>query len=819
MRRGRRGCALICGAVRGRVLRGGRAASGLRRRPSCGDGSPCRSHLSSTPRPSRTARRCRRRLAGGSPRPPASLARPTSGRRMTIRSSTSLGSSRMGGLSCEETTGGGRAVYAGHLQFTTPNPRKAEGCTIWANNFEEAQELYVKRGCAALGARPPVPFAIGALQVASRQLAGWVASSVQVRRAAAATIEEADCAGGGSTQDKPACRLEDAYTGQWMSRAPLAVSYVRMSWRLVHDLRCHVKHSRLHPSNVPTNASVAIHKLKRRGALEYLWRLYGNGSWHNARAHQSAACWELAFGKERLARPSASTRSRFFSLLISYNNNGSNPAHTVLCTAVLCSAPYVFVPRLRPTPKLDFLGFSPFGGAGFGFAAAPLNRRFAALNRDFASPPPTSSPPSSPSGGAGGGLSRARARLLRTTVFSLDAGPSRWGRRRLRRSCPPLRPQLAASHILEFGELVEKSLRLRRPLPPPQSGGGRQAWRREWRRCRCPPPPPCRTLPPPWQRSPCPDGRRRAAAALMSASEACIGARLKIEAERLSSLYVQRWRMGRMSCAAHCAANCAPNELRGARRFFDSYAALSAAIFESSSFSFLLSSSTRALAIFIIGLPASRRRRRRRPRCWPQRRRRRSAPPAASLRGARRGRRRRCRHRLVHRGDRRLQRAASRFAPAAAVALGQGGARRVPALLPAAVRGARRRARRRAAGARRRVAPTSSRLTRRATSRRAGRRPRGATRRSRPACRRRAAAGVGHDLPVESFRESDGRDARQEGGGGLDIARAPRSAPRQRNSRNRNKFELAARRHLYAFTSRRTCKRSRRCRRSRRTSR
>ena len=208
----------------------------------------------------------------------------------------------LGGLSCEETTGGGRAVYAGHLQFTTPNPRKAEGCTIWANNFEEAQELYTKRGCAALGARPPVPFAIGALQVASRQLAGWVASSAQVRRAAAATIEEADCAGGGSTQDKPACRLEDAYTGQWMSRAPLAVSYVRMSWRLVHDLRCHVKHSRLHPSNVPTNASVAIHKLKRRGALEYLWRLYGNGSWHNARAHESAACWELAFGKERLAK-------------------------------------------------------------------------------------------------------------------------------------------------------------------------------------------------------------------------------------------------------------------------------------------------------------------------------------------------------------------------------------------------------------------------------------------------------------------------------------------------------------------------------------
>ena len=38
------------------------------------------------------------------------------------------------------------------------------------------------------------------------------------------------------------------------------------------------------------------------GALEYLWRLYGNGSWHHARAHESAACWELAFGKERLAK-------------------------------------------------------------------------------------------------------------------------------------------------------------------------------------------------------------------------------------------------------------------------------------------------------------------------------------------------------------------------------------------------------------------------------------------------------------------------------------------------------------------------------------
>ena len=148
----------------------------------------------------------------------------------------------LGGLSCEETTGGGRAVYAGHLQFTTPNPRKAEGCTIWANNFERSAGALREEEDAPPSAAfaPPVPFAIGALQVASRQLAGWVASSVQVRRAAAATIEEADCAGGGSTQDKPACRLEDAYTGQWMSRAPLAVSYVRMSWRLVHDLRCHV---------------------------------------------------------------------------------------------------------------------------------------------------------------------------------------------------------------------------------------------------------------------------------------------------------------------------------------------------------------------------------------------------------------------------------------------------------------------------------------------------------------------------------------------------------------------------------------------------
>ena len=53
----------------------------------------------------------------------------------------------LGGL-LRETTGDGRAVYAGHLQFTTPNPRKAEGCAIWANNFEEAQELYVRRGCA-----------------------------------------------------------------------------------------------------------------------------------------------------------------------------------------------------------------------------------------------------------------------------------------------------------------------------------------------------------------------------------------------------------------------------------------------------------------------------------------------------------------------------------------------------------------------------------------------------------------------------------------------------------------------------------------------
>ena len=249
--------------------------------------------------------------------------------------------SHLGGLSCEETTGGGRAVYAGHLQFTTPNPRKAEGCTIWANNFEEAQELYVKRGCAASarGRRSrlrsePCKW----LPVSSRAGSRRMCSGARRRRRS-----KSDCAGGGSTQDKPACRLEDAYTGQWMSRAPLAVSYVRMSWRLVHDLRCHVKHSRLHPSNVPTNASVAIHKLKRRGALEYLWRLYGNGSWHNARAHESAALlgarvWE---GAAREGRPRASGIGA--SVLFnshSYNAHVSlHSAHTRMPTLRLRTSP------------------------------------------------------------------------------------------------------------------------------------------------------------------------------------------------------------------------------------------------------------------------------------------------------------------------------------------------------------------------------------------------------------------------------------------------------------------------------------------------
>ena len=52
---------------------------------------------------------------------------------------------------------------------------------------------------------------------------------------------------------------------------------------------------------------------------------------------------------------------------------------------------------------------------------------------------------------------------------------------------------------------------------------------------------------------------RRAAAALMSASETCIGARLKIEAERLSSLCRGGggWEIRELR-----AANCAVNELR-----------------------------------------------------------------------------------------------------------------------------------------------------------------------------------------------------------------------------------------------------------------
>ena len=98
-------------------------------------------------------------------------------------------------------------------------------------------------------------------------------------------------------------RGEDLTVGFWISRAPFNVTYVRLSWRLAHDVLCDKGDPGFHPARVVSNATVIFHKLKRPSAMYYAWAtLTGRSS------HSVELCDRLVFNKSRPMPPKTKAR-------------------------------------------------------------------------------------------------------------------------------------------------------------------------------------------------------------------------------------------------------------------------------------------------------------------------------------------------------------------------------------------------------------------------------------------------------------------------------------------------------------------------------
>ena len=152
-------------------------------------------------------------------------------------------------LSCMQDT----HAYVGHLFYASFNPRTQAVCS-WNRGW--APQEYRAFQCDENGAHPPVPCALGAFAMLSHRLARWIGTSGAVRRLMAHGIE---------TQRRSLGRTvhpEDVLLGFCVSRAPYPVTYVRLSWLMVHDVKCAATDGAVFPARVPTpqlpSASTAV---------------------------------------------------------------------------------------------------------------------------------------------------------------------------------------------------------------------------------------------------------------------------------------------------------------------------------------------------------------------------------------------------------------------------------------------------------------------------------------------------------------------------------------------------------------------------------
>lgn len=140
---------------------------------------------------------------------------------------------------------------------------------------------YRRFKCAAAGAHPPMPFAMGAFILLATPLVRHVADS-------AAVAEFARRASAGRHTD------EDVATGFWLGEAHRArvlnVTYVRAN-PLIPNIACYHKNQ---VYRVPGSGSVAVHFVKTVAAMRYVW-----GIIHDGRSPNASEC-RKATGDSRL---------------------------------------------------------------------------------------------------------------------------------------------------------------------------------------------------------------------------------------------------------------------------------------------------------------------------------------------------------------------------------------------------------------------------------------------------------------------------------------------------------------------------------------
>ena len=168
---------------------------------------------------------------------------------------------------CPQTSG---SIFAGHFYFGGFNPHSQKICS-WTRGWQPVE--YRAWGCAESGAFPPVPCAMGALELASADLARWMSASREVHRAMAHAISV--------ERAQRSSTAEDTNVGFWISRSPQreTLTYVRLGWKQLHDVKCAPTDGAAFPSRVPerngagggADPSLVVHKLKAAPGVRYVW--------------------------------------------------------------------------------------------------------------------------------------------------------------------------------------------------------------------------------------------------------------------------------------------------------------------------------------------------------------------------------------------------------------------------------------------------------------------------------------------------------------------------------------------------------------------
>jgi hypothetical protein len=160
------------------------------------------------------------------------------------------------------------SLYLGAIDFGTFNTSSNRViCWSWTWDKKIAQR------CEQSAGRRPIPFAAGALECLSNNLARHLATSSEVAAAVERVIR--------LPLRGRARSHEDVLIGQWLSAAPHAVSYVDMDYQFMHNLAC--VETENYPYLIPWNRSLVVHDAKTAEAQAYVHAIVSHSArpdWH-----------------------------------------------------------------------------------------------------------------------------------------------------------------------------------------------------------------------------------------------------------------------------------------------------------------------------------------------------------------------------------------------------------------------------------------------------------------------------------------------------------------------------------------------------------